>query len=449
MTRKETLFELPELPMSEESTRGHGVPRLVRVCRDQYEMKNACLNDLISEDHPVRAVWDYVCTLDLAKVLNNIKSVEGGVGRPAIDPKVLVTLWLYATVDGVGSARLLAKLTEEHKAYQWICGGIDMDRKTISDFRTDAGDLFDDLLVQGVVTLAKAKIVKVKEVIQDGMRVRAGAAKGSFRRLDTLRELHKGVQDWIKVLRQEVEDDPRKCLDLKQAAKTAAANERAQRLENAMKQVEKFVEEKQANRKKHKKKVLTPEEIKEVRVSTTDPEARIMKMPNGGFSPAYNFQFGIDPESQIVLSATVTNSGRDAGQLLPMFDDIKSKYNTQPDRYIVDGGFVSKEDIKELAQRGCDIYAPVAKSRQSKHGSINIKRTPKREPAVEEWIDRMKKEESRKIYGRRMLVELVNAHMRNRGLNQLVVRGLAKAKIIASMFAVAYNMTRSFALGIS
>lgn len=254
MTRKETLFELPELPMSEESTRGHGVPRLVRVCRDQYEMKNACLNDLISEDHPVRAVWDYVCTLDLAKVLNNIKSVEGGVGRPAIDPKVLVTLWLYATVDGVGSARLLAKLTEEHKAYQWICGGIDMDRKTISDFRTDAGDLFDDLLVQGVVTLAKAKLVKVKEVIQDGMRVRAGAAKGSFRRLDTLRELHKGVQDWIKVLRQEVEDDPRKCLDLKQAAKTAAANERAQRLENAMKQVEKFVEEKQANRKKHKKK---------------------------------------------------------------------------------------------------------------------------------------------------------------------------------------------------
>lgn len=254
MLGQETLFELPEAPMSEKKDKSHGIPRLLRVCRDQYEMKYTCIDELVGEDHLVRQVWDYVCSLDLSKVLHNIKSVEGNVGRPAIDPSILVTLWLFATTQGIGSARLLAKLTKEHQAYQWICGGVDIDRKTISNFRVEAGALFEDLLVQGVMTMIKANVVSLEEVAQDGMRVRASAGASSFRRLDRLKQLHKDAQDWVAHLKWELEGDPNKYLDRKHAAKRAAAQERAQRLVKAQEEVGEYVEQTQVNRKKHKKK---------------------------------------------------------------------------------------------------------------------------------------------------------------------------------------------------
>lgn len=193
---------------------------------------------------------------------------------------------------------------------------------------------------------------------------------------------------------------------------------------------------------------MTPQEAKELRVSTTDPEARVMKMAHGGFFPAYNFQFGVDPKSKVVLSAKVTNSGRDAGQLIPMLDEIERNF-VRPDRYLVDGGYTSKEDAKELARRDCGYYAPP--QRLKKHQS-NPKYKPyasEKDSSVRDWVDRMETQEAKEIYGRRMMVELVNAHMRNRGLRQLVVRCLKKAQTIANLYAVAYNMTRAFTLGVT
>jgi transposase/vacuolar-type H+-ATPase subunit H len=449
MPEQETLFELPELPMSEEKVKPQGTPRLLRVCRDQYEMKYTCIDKLVGEDHLVRQIWDYVDNLDLSKALNNIKSVEGNAGRPAIDPKILVTLWLFATTQGIGNARLLARLTKEHQAYQWICGGVDIDRKTISNFRVEAGELFEELLVQGVMTMVKANVVSLEEVAQDGMRVRASAGASSFRRPDRLKQLHKDAQDLVAHLRWEVDQDPRKYLDRKHAAKRAAAKERSERLAEARKEVDRFIEQTQENRRKHKKKALTPEEAKEQRVSSTDPEARVMKMPNGGFNPAFNFQFGVDPKSKVVLSAQVTNSGTDAGQLIPMLEEIKRKYSANPDRYLVDGGYASKENAKEMAKHKCDYYAPPKKHKKHRNDPNHKAYASEKDISVRKWVDRMETEEAKEIYGRRMMVELVNAHMRNRELRQLRVRGLENAQVIANLYAVAYNMTRAFTLGVA
>ena len=416
----------------------YGRPRLRTANRDQIVFRAAALDEIIPPDHPARVVWDYTDGLDLSSLYNLIKSVEGNPGRPPIDPKILMALWLYATIDGVGSARQLDELCRSHSAYQWICGDVSVNYHTLSDFRTDHGELLDQLLTQSVAVLLAEGLVDLNRVAQDGMRVRASAGAASFRRRPTLEEALAEAKAQVQALRTELEEDPAASNRRQQKARERAARERVERIKGALDRLPEL---------EAKKK---PEDREKARCSTTDPDATVMKMPDGGFRPAYNVQFSTATDSQIIVGVDVVTSGSDAGQMAPMVEQIKSRYEETPKEVLVDGGFAQHDQIEAVSAEevGCTVYAPVPAPKDPKVDRYAPK--PGDSPAVADWRARMASEEAKAIYkDRAATAECVNAQARNRGLYQLRVRGQLKAKAIALWHALAHNMMRAVSLRVA
>ncbi len=446
-----SLFSIQKQEQSEKPKEIYYTQRKIRrASRNQIEMIASSLDDMIPDDHPVKAIWAYIDNLDLSKALLKIESYEGCVGRSAIDPKILVALWLYATVEGIGSARVLARYTREHLAFKWICGNVEIERRTISDFRVKHGDLFENLLAQGIAILIHAEEITLKEIAHDGLRVKADTSKKSFHRKQTIQQSYKEAKERLALLKKEIEEEPNKFNEREKATKQRVAKERVEKLKAAQENLNKMLEESDLNRKKHKKKVLNKEEKEEIRVSTIEPEARKMKMPDGSFHPAYNFQFAVDTFKTIIVGVDVVQAGTDGGQMLPMYKKIKTQYGITPERYLADGGFKSKTDVEEMTKDGCNVYVPLQQKINGKDVKDIQKPRKGESKEVEEWRKRMAEEGSKVIYKRRgSTIELCNARLREYGLYRLCVRGLDKAKNVATMFAVAHNMMRSIAMGLA
>jgi transposase len=410
-----------------------GVPRLREANRTQVCLRPVDLEGLLPEDHRARIVWAYVEGLDLTPLYQEIAAVEGEAGRPATDPKILLALWLYATLEGVGAARALDRLCTTHVAYQWLCGGVPMNYHTLADFRTTQGACLDRLLTQGVAALMAQGLVTLERVAQDGVRVRASAGAASFRRRQTLESCLTEAQAQVQVLRAELDADPASTTRRQQRARERAARERQARVAQALAVLPALAAKKK------------PEDRTQARASTTDPEARIMKMADGGYRPAYNLQFATDTTSQVIVGVEATNAGTDHGQLAPMVDQLAARHQEAPGATLVDGGFATKEDIEAVSDR-TTVYAPVQKPKdptRAPHVPL-----PTDTPAVAAWRERMGTPAAQAIYKERAATaECVNAQARNRGLRQLGIRGLAKARTLALWYAVAHNLARAIALG--
>jgi transposase len=415
-------------------------PRVLRPNRAQVELRPTDLESLLSEDHRARAVWEFVEGLDLSALYEEIRAVEGHAGRPAIDPAILLALWIYATAEGVGSARALERLCEQHDAYRWICGGISVSAHTLSDFRVARAGVLDDLLTQSVARLMAEGLVELRRVAQDGVRVRASAGAASFRRRRRLRECLREARKQVERLRRELEDDPAATSRREGAARLRAAAERQRRVKQALAQMA------QEESRRAAQKEERDRGAKEPRVSTTDPEARVLRMADGGFRPAYNGQLAADPTSQVIVAVEVSTQGRDSGQVEPMRAQIERRYGISPQAMLVDGGFVSLEDIDRVEQSGCRIYAPPM--RRSRDPRSRDRRRGRRDtPATARWRRRMSTQAAKTIHRLRAATsECVNAIARNRGLQQLRVRGLFKAKAILLWYALTHNALRGAAL---
>jgi transposase len=430
------LFPVGEVQRSELVEPLGGKPRFQRPDRQQVELLPVHLDSLLPSDHRVRAVWAFVERLDLSGVYASIRAVEGGAGRSPIDPRILMALWLYATLEGVGSARALARLCTEHHVYQWICGGVRVNYPTLSDFRTAHVEAMDEWLSQSAAVLLSQGLVDLKRVAQDGMRVRASAGAASFRRERSLRKCLEQAREQVQRLREELHQDPTGPGRREQAAQERAAREREARVQAALRQLPSV---------QTKKK---PEQRAEARVSTTDADARVMKMGDGGFRPAYNAQLATDTESQVIVGVGVTNSGSDLGQMPPMVEQIEERFERVPAEYLVDGGFAKKEDIEQLAARAhpTTVYAPVQKPKQEDRDPHQPR--PGDSAAVAAWRVRMGTVEAKAIYQERAsTAECVNAQARNRGLRQFLVRGITKVKAVLLWYALAHNVMRAVALG--
>jgi transposase len=410
-----------------------GPKRMRYAVRDQVEFQQCSLEELLPEDHEARIVWSYVCGLDLSDLIGGIQAVEDGPGQAPADPRILMALWLYATLRGVGSARELNRLCQYHAAYRWICGGVSMNYHTLSDFRTQHLDLLDRLLTEGVASLMTEGLVTLDRVAQDGMKVRASAGAASFRRQPTLEEALAEAEQQVTKLRQELEADPAAQKTRQQTARKRAAEERAVRIKAALDQLPKIAESKK------------PKDREKARASTTDADARVMKMGDGGFRPAFNVQLATATDSQIITGVDVTNSGGDQGQLAPMVEQHQQRYEQVPNEALVDGGFTKKEDIEEVEQGGTTVYAPVQKSKDPERDA----HTPRSDdtPAVAQWRQRMATDEAKAIYRERAsTAECVNALARNRGLQRFLVRGLQKVKAVALWYALVHNLMRAVTL---
>ena len=353
--------DLPEPPSPAQAAQSktYGKPRLRVPIRDQLEMQWASLDQLIDPDHQVRIVWAAVCELDLSSWLHDIKAVERHVGRDATDPRLLLSLWVYATLRGIGSARELDRLCSEHMAYKWLCGGVSVNYHMLSDFRSQGGDKWDELLTQIVAVLLDAGLVNMDRVAQDGMKVRASAGKSSFRRQDRLEEFLEEARQQVETLKQLAEEDGEELTRRQRAARERAARERQQRIEEALRQREELQKQREATAKKSGRKV------DEARASTTDPEARTMKFADGGYRPGYNVQFATDTESGVIVGVEVTNAGTDNEQLTPMLNQLDERYDRVPDEALVDGGFATVDAIEQAT----DAAVPCtrrSKTRRSK-----------------------------------------------------------------------------------
>ena len=406
-------------------------PRYAVPNRAQVELYPCDLETLLPPGHAARLVWRFVEGLELQTFYNAIRAREGRPGRPPIDPRILIALWLYATIDGVGSAREVDRLCQRHDAYRWIRGGVSVNYHTLSDVRVDHHAALDDLLTQSIAALLKRNVITLARVAQDGTKVRASAGQRSFRRRPTLDEA-------LRVARQQVERTARQedgvTRSRQEAAQARAAAERVARVDEALAEMPAVEAAKARNKSK-----ATP------RVSTTDPEARVMKMPDGGYRPAYNVQFATDVDGRAIVGVAVTNVGSDQTELRPMLGQIIERTGRAPTEDLVDGGYVSLDAITDATAHGVTVYAPVPKPRGDRDPAAPC---PGDSPAVVAWRARMATAEAKAVYkARAATAEWVNADARtHRTLGPLLVRGLEKVHTWILWIAVAHNMMRTMGI---
>jgi transposase len=404
-----------------------------------------CLDDLVPPLHPVRQIAEVVEHLDLSAFCQPIKAREGVGGRDATDPKLLVGLWLYACVRGIGSAHELARQCQESRAFLWLLGGVTVNHRLLSDFRTDHGPALDQLFTQVIASLVDQGVVKVSRISQDGVRVRVGAGASSFRREEKLENLLKEAQQHVRELREEL-DSPgvrAKLTARQRAARQRAARDKQERTERAIAQLPEMKrrQEEAAQRAGEGK---SGEKIREKqpRVSTTDAEARVMKMSNGGFNPAVNVQLATDPGSQAIVGVEVSNQGSDAGLSAPLRQQVEERTGGKVEEHLMDGGYLKTQDLEEAQAQGVAVYVPPKPARHPQRRGQELQPKPGDSEAVRAWKQRMSSAEGKQIYQQRTATsERVNADLRSfRGLGRILVRGLAKARCIALWCALAYNV---------
>lgn len=466
-----------------------GAPRVQSAVRNQVELRACDLDSSLPADHQARAVWAFVQSLDLQGLYVQIRAVEGSVGRAPIDPAILMSLWLYATLDGVGSARELDRLCESDDAYRWLCGGVGVNHHTLGDFRVAHAQWLDGQLTRNVAALLSQGLVSMNRVAHDGMRVRAHAGAASFRRRETLHELMQDAQAQVQALKLEVGDDPGAGTRRVRAARQRAATEREQSIERAIKAMDEIdksmagknmsnsgkknqaktaaaeptladttqaesvrceaaLQDQPTGEQTHEEQGIEPKKPKEPRASTTDCEARVMKMADGGFRPAFNAQLAVDTATLIITGVDLTHSGSDMNQMLPMHEQHQDRYGRVPDEWLADGGFAKHGHIEQLEARATKVFAPVLATKDKQRDRFAP--LPTDSPALGQWRERMGTDAAKLIYKHRAAsIECTNAHLRNRGLQRFNVRGLNKARAVLLWHALAHNLKRMMALNFS
>lgn len=447
--KQAVLPDMPEARPAEEAGDAEvarGKVRLRRPNRKQMEMVVQCPDDLVSVSHPVRRVWAVVEQVDLSGFYESVKAREGVVGRDATDPQVLVGIWLWACVRGIGAAREVDRQCKENAAFRWLCGGVTVNYHMLSDFRVEHGQALDDLLTQIIAALVSKKVVSVRRISQDGMRIRVSVGASSFRREQRLEQLLREAREHIERLRAEL-DSPAKAAGVsakKAAAQRRAARERKQRLEAAIAQLPE-VKKKQEEAAKKAGNGKSGEKIRQQqpRVSTTDAEARRMKMANGGFNPAVNVQLATDTKSRAVLGVEITYEGSDSADLSqPMREQVEKRTGRKVKQHLVDGGYMRLEDIEEAHQRGVQLFVPGKPARNPDKRGHELDPKAADSRAIRAWKRRMSSAAGQEIYKQRAATsETVNADLRcYRGLRQLTLRGVKKIKCAVLWCVLAYSI---------
>ena len=417
--------------------------RVVRPDRRQLRWDMIDLEGLLPADHRARLVWSFVESLDLSQLYDQVLAREGEAGRPAADPAVLLSLWLYATIEGVGSARELERLAQSDAAYRWLAGGVPLNYHGLADFRVESVEVLDRLLTQSVTALIGEGLVRLSEIAVDGTKIRASASKKSFKTSEKLLKIEAAVAERLVALKRELTDDPGASTRRRQAARERAARDVQARAARARAALERLAAERKARAAKHAKDEARK---KEPRASTSDPEARFMRFPDGAVRPAYNAQIAAAPKEGVIVSIEVTDRRNDAGLAGPMVDDIARRYGKTPDRLLVDTSYATSEDIVALAAHAAgpvSVYTPPPNEKETVKPASLARRRRKREkePAcLKAWRERMASEAGKAVYALRQRIERINADRKNHGFGFLAVRGLIKAKAHALWHALANNL---------
>lgn len=411
--------------------------------RSQCQMRCESLDMLLPPDNLARFIWDIVCEFDLSPWMSQIASRKDEPGAPALDPRVLASLWLQATFDGISSARAISQLCEDHLAYRWLCGDDPVNYHSLADFRNSNPEWLDGLLAQSAAALMHAGVADLKRVAQDGVRVRASAGGSSFRRRETLEQCLKEAEEEIRKLK-EAGDSEESESARKVSARERAKRERKEKLEAALenlKELERINAERCPSMRKDASKL---------RASTTDAEARKMKMANGGYDAAYNVQFATTVNGGVVVGVSVTNEGVDSNQMEPMVQKIEATYGESPETVLVDGGFSNLKAFGHAEDSGIRILSPIREEEKKlAKGKDPYARNRQDTDGSAMWRARMGTAEAKEEYkDRASTAEWVNAQARNRGMRQFRVRGIEKVRSSSLWYALAHNISQMKLFGV-
>jgi len=418
--------------------------RFIRPDRVQARWDMIDLEALLAADHRARVVWDFVESMDLSALYAAIKAREGEPGRPPPDPAVLMALWLYATAEGVGSARELERLTQTDVAYRWIAGGVAVNYHGLSDFRVAHVALLDRLLTDSVTALIAEGVVSLAEIAVDGTKVRAHASRGSFKSGDKLARIEAAVSERLGRLKAEIEHHPEASSRRRRAAQARAAQDVKERAARARVALDKVRAEKEKRSKTHRQDEA--KKTSEPKVSLSDPEARMMRFADGAVRAGYNAQVAAAPRAGIIVAVDMTDRRNDAGLATPMVDDIVRRYGKAPTRLLIDTHYATSADIAALAAHAAGpvtVFAPLPSERDDVKPQTLAKRAKMRErepDSVKQWRSRMQTAAGQQLYRRRTLIERINANLKNHGFGVLHVRGLIKARAVALWHAIANNL---------
>lgn len=478
---------LDGLPESEPA------PRLKPINRKQLLLRPVDVERLVPEDHEVRAIWEFTGHLDLTVYYQTIHAVEGRAGCTAFDPRLLVSIWIYAYSKGVGSAREISRLCEYGPAYQWLTGMEPVNYHTLADFRSSHKGSLDQLFVQVLGIMSAEGLVTLERVMHDGTKVKALAGNNSFRREERIREHLKAAEEQVQQSPDE-EASPKA-----EKARQRAAQEKKERMEHALLELEKIRKTKSRGKKK------------EARASMTDPDARIMKQSDGGYAPSYNLQLSTDATAGVIIGVGMSQRPEDVNELMPAMERIEENLGKIPRQVVADGGYTHWENIVAMdgagidfigslmdrnrvagqcAQRGVgDAFRPehfvydehndtyicpegktlryngqekligrmryIYRARkkdcglcphkgQCCPGKANrrsvVRRVP--DPAVVSFVEKMKTEKAKEVYKQRSgIAEFPHAWIKEKiGLRQFHLRGLLKAGMEALWTCLTYNI---------
>jgi transposase len=423
--------------------KGRGAARVVRPNRTQLSWDLVDPEDWLAADHPARLVWAFVETLDLTRLYEAVRAREGEPGRPAADPAVLLALWLLATIDGVGSARELDRLTGHNLAYRWLANGVPVNYHGLADFRVVHAEVLDGLLTRSLAALMAEGLVTLEEIIVDGTKVRASAGKSSFKRAGRLDAAMSAAKERVAALKAEVDTEPEASIRRREAARARVARDIEARAAKAKAKLAEI------DRERSKRAERSPKEMaakKEPRVSLTDPDARSMRFADGAIRAAYNVQLAVTSAEGFIVAAKVTDRRNDSGLARPMLEEAERRLGVPVRRLLADTGYACIEDIAALETRAAGpvaVFAPPPLEKEAAGPAALAARRRKRagEPAaLQDWRARMATGEAETVMRRRGRIELTNAQLKRRGLGAMLVRGLQKVQAVTILHAIAHNL---------
>jgi hypothetical protein len=340
---------------------------------------------------------------------------------------MLLTLWLYAISRGVGSAREIARRIRSDLAFRWIVGDVEVGHHKLSEFRVGYGDALNTLMTDVLASLMEKGLLSLDLVAQDGTRTRAAASAPSFTTHGSLVQCREQAALHLKAVLAAAGDP--EYTNAQHAARAAAAKDYQERVEAAIATV--------AELQKKRRPADGP-----ARASTTDAEARVMKMADGGFRPAFNVQYAVAGSElggpRAIVAVQVSNIGSDMGSLNPMCEQIEERTGQLPKTLLADGGHAKNEDIAEVRRKGVDVLVPPKETAKS----IEDLRQAGADPEVIAWRERMETPEAKRLYRARAgLGELANAHQKeHHGITQFLVKGIDKVTCVVLFSAITSNL---------
>lgn len=320
-------------------------PRVRTLDRNQFRMLNIDIEQLIPDDHPARAIWEFVGRLDLGPFYEKVKAVEGHAGQPPFDPRLMVSIWLYGLSRGISSARELSAWCDWEPGLQWLSAMGAVNYHSLSTFRVAHGEALQKLLVNLLAVLSAEGLVSLERVAVDGTRIRANCSQDSLRPGQGLEEYVQKVRAHVEAVEATPEEEMSR---RREAARQRSQRERQERLTAASAQLRKLEQERGAS------------QAQKMQVSVTEPEARVMKQPgNSGFAPSYNVQLATNDPHKIIVAAVVSDCGADTCLLEPVIEEVKNNCGQGPNQVLVDGGYISASNMGKMEKRSIDLVGPV------------------------------------------------------------------------------------------